>query len=146
MVDGVIQTESSNGMQTDYLFRVSLKALIRNERGEVLVVKEAGRDWWDLPGGGMDHGETFKQAIARELEEEVGLKGDFSYRPIAVNDPAFLERANVMQMRIIFHVEPENYEFETGVDADEVAFMSPDLFKDSGVHREKDIFDFSLLV
>ena len=44
----------------------------------MLVVKEAGRNWWDLPGGGMDHGETINEAIARELKEEVDLNGDFS--------------------------------------------------------------------
>ena len=40
--------------QQDYLFRVSLKAVIFNENNEVLIVKESGRDWWDIPGGGMD--------------------------------------------------------------------------------------------
>ena len=40
----------------DYLFRVSLKAVIFNENDEILIVKESGRDWWDIPGGGIDHG------------------------------------------------------------------------------------------
>lgn len=63
----------------DSLFRISLKAYIENDKGEVLVVKERGRDWWDLPGGGMEHGENVKEALARELKEEVGYEGEFSY-------------------------------------------------------------------
>ena len=58
----------------DYLFRLSLKALIRNDRGEVLLVKESGRTWWDMPGGGMDHSDNFHSGLARELEEEIAYR------------------------------------------------------------------------
>ena len=38
----------------DCLYRISLKALIYNDVGQILVVKEIDRTYWDLPGGGMD--------------------------------------------------------------------------------------------
>lgn len=44
-------------MHNDSLYRISLKCLIKNSAGDVLVVKEAGREFWDLPGGGMEHGD-----------------------------------------------------------------------------------------
>ena len=53
-------------------FRVSLKAVIENDAGEVLCVQEAGSEW-TLPGGGLDHGETVEQGLRRELFEEVAL-------------------------------------------------------------------------
>jgi hydrolase, NUDIX family len=37
---------------------ISLKALIYNDVGQILIVKEVGRTYWDLPGGGMDYDET----------------------------------------------------------------------------------------
>lgn len=58
-IHGVIKHPNSP-RPTDYLFRVSLKCVIRNDAGEVLAVKEVGRDFWDLPGGGMDHGESIQ--------------------------------------------------------------------------------------
>ena len=81
LVNGHIFYEDSP-QRHDYLFRVSLKAVIFNENNEVLIVKESDRDWWDIPGGGMDHGESIKEALARELKEEVSLKGDFTYKVI----------------------------------------------------------------
>lgn len=55
-------------------YRVSLKAVIRDEEGKILVVKENGSNW-TLPGGGWDHGESERDALARELYEEVNFEG-----------------------------------------------------------------------
>ncbi len=128
--------------RTDYLFRISMKSLICNERGEVLVVKEAGRSWWDLPGGGIDHEESLKNAIARELREEVNLRGDFTYQVIAVEEPALLEHAGVWQMRLIFEVEPLNMLFEPGLDSDEVCFIDPRELKDSSISAERRVYEY----
>ena len=46
-------------------------------RGRVLLARRtAGRDLagaWEFPGGKVDPGETPAQALARELEEELGI-------------------------------------------------------------------------
>lgn len=130
VVHGLID-QSSLGRKNDYLYRLSLKALIVNENDEVLVVKESGRTWWDLPGGGMDHDESVKNALARELHEEVGLNGDFTYQVIAVDEPVFLVHANVWQVRLVFKVSPTQTNFSSGDDADDTAFIDPSAFKAS---------------
>ena len=117
---GVIKGETT----TDYLYRISLKAVIYNDQGEILLVKESGRDWWDLPGGGLDYGETVHECLARELSEEVGLKGDFTYRVIALEEAKLLERLNVMQVNVIVEVTPHDPAFGGGVHGDELCYMS----------------------
>lgn len=92
------------------------------------MVKESGRDWWDLPGGGMDHGESVKMAIARELREEIGLTGDFTYRIIHVDEPSLLKRAPMYQIGLVFAVTPENMNFAPGEDGDELAFFNSPLY------------------
>jgi 8-oxo-dGTP pyrophosphatase MutT (NUDIX family) len=54
-------------------YRVSIKALILDEtRKKFLLVQEPdGR--WELPGGGLDHGENIHEALKREIKEEMGL-------------------------------------------------------------------------
>lgn len=41
--------------------------------------KQAGRDSWDIPAGGLKNGETPEQALKRELCEEIGLKIDHGF-------------------------------------------------------------------
>lgn len=55
------------------LFRVSVWAIIF-EGSRVLLAHRRDIDWWNLPGGGMEAGETVEQAIHREVLEETGLE------------------------------------------------------------------------
>lgn len=140
---GVVEHGDGSGQPTDYLFRISLKALIRDEQGRVLVVKETGRDWWDLPGGGMDHGETITSALARELHEEVNVIGGFTWRIITAEEPAYVESHDFWQLRLIIEVVPETFEFSAGEDGDEVAFMDPEAFKTSVKDVERCIYAYA---
>lgn len=135
--------QTSLGRNDDYLYRISIKGLIKNEAGEVLVVKETGRTWWDLPGGGMNHGENIKSAIAREMAEEVNLSGDFTYQVIDVDNPAYLPNADVLQVRLIYRVFPKIVKFTKGIDADNVSFINPDLFKNSDNLIERRIYEYA---
>jgi 8-oxo-dGTP diphosphatase len=141
---GVVLRDQSQ-RRTDFLYRVSIKCLVRNQKGEVLVVKEKGRSWWDLPGGGMDHGESIKTAIAREMKEEVNLEGDFTYRIIEVEEPALLTMHNLWQIRLIYEIKPTVLEFSAGEDGDEAAFMEPDQFEHSDSNVEQRVYRYNLL-
>jgi 8-oxo-dGTP diphosphatase len=57
----------------------SAAALVRNNKGEVLLVKrgvEPGLGKWALPSGFIEIEETPEEACLRELNEETGLEGE----------------------------------------------------------------------
>ena len=58
---------------TPAAFRVAVSALIFNE-GRVLLAHRRDIDWWNLPGGGVELGETAEEALCREVREETGLE------------------------------------------------------------------------
>ena len=132
----------STARPTDYLYRISLKCLILDDDDNVLVVKETGRDWWDLPGGGMDHHEGFRSAIAREMMEEVSLRGDFDFEIIDVDEPAFLTAHNFFQVRLIFHVRQHDAVYAAGDDGDEIAFLPITYFEQSTHEVERRIIRY----
>jgi len=87
--------------------RNSAKAIIiRNEC--LLTVKnyDSEGDWYSLPGGGQNLGETLKETLCRECIEEIGIE------------------VNVGRLRYIREYIGKNHEFsEHDGDAHQVEFM-----------------------
>jgi ADP-ribose pyrophosphatase YjhB (NUDIX family) len=52
-------------------FRVACSAVIERG-GEYLLARRRDIGLWNLPGGGLERGETVEQGLAREVMEEVG--------------------------------------------------------------------------
>lgn len=129
-----------SGKYPTTIYRVSLKAVIRNTKGEVLVVKEKS-DSWSLPGGGVDHGESDTEALQRELREEVDYEGNFSLSLLGVHT-YFVEEYQSWALWIVYNIHPETYDFAVGPDATEIAFINPHTFKDSKKRGERLVYKF----
>jgi ADP-ribose pyrophosphatase YjhB (NUDIX family) len=53
--------------------RVAAGALFADGQGRVLMVRPTYKDYWDIPGGYVEPGESPRAACQRELKEELGL-------------------------------------------------------------------------
>ncbi len=130
-----------SGKYPNTFYRVSLKALLFNDQGEILVVKEKN-NIWDMPGGGIDHGETPHQALARELYEEVLLQTPFTERLVEMSS-GYLPDKEAWLMRLVYIVDAPGITAQKGADASEVAFIHPAEFKDSPLAPEKRLYDLA---
>ncbi|MFN3554570.1 MAG: NUDIX domain-containing protein [Bacteroidales bacterium] len=64
--------------------------LRKNEDLHILLIQRKNdpfKGQWALPGGFLDMDETLEQCVAREVEEETGLKGVKFYQLEAFSDP-----------------------------------------------------------
>ena len=130
-----------SGKYPNTFYRVSLKAIIRNENGEVLVVKEKGSQW-TLPGGGIDHGESIHDALKRGLYEEVLIDSPFTEQ-LVDSESMYIETKEAWLLWLVFIVKVEGLKYSLGQDADEVAFINPDQFKDSTYRSEQLVYKFA---
>ena len=135
-----MSTATQHSQYPNTFYRVSLKAVIRNNNGEVLVNKEGTSDTWNLPGGGWDHGETEHAALARELQEEVGYTGDFKSTPFKTA-VFWLESKQAWLLWIAYDVRPAQLDFSVGVDSTEITFINPKSLKDAVSFEERWIFE-----
>ena len=108
---------------------VTVDAVIFTMRAEdlaVLLVKRAKAPYenhWALPGGFVDDHESLERAIARELEEETGIRDVAVEQLGAFGDPGRDPRGHTVSVAYFTFVVAESRPVRAGDDAAEVAWI-----------------------
>jgi ADP-ribose pyrophosphatase YjhB (NUDIX family) len=106
---------------------VSVMAWIENQFGDVLLLKQKrGNRMWTLPGGKVRQRESLKEALRREVEEEIGVKVQSIALACLFDRPekaviTFLYTARIKGHRKFFNPKPteiETIEFSSSLPRD----------------------------
>jgi uncharacterized protein (TIGR00730 family) len=94
--------------------------------GRLLVVRSRGRDAFYLPGGKYEAGETGRQALVREVREEVGveLREDALTEAFVVEDVAHGQGG--LRLRMTCYSGDGRGEPRPGREIEEIAWVTPD--------------------
>lgn len=125
-------------------YRISAKALILDDsRTKFLILQEKdGR--WELPGGGIEHGEDMTLALRREIKEEMGLdlldvKKDPSYVT------TFLNITGYWLANVLYEAVPESLKFTPSPECVAIRFVTSEeaekLHAYPGLKKFAEVFD-----
>jgi 8-oxo-dGTP pyrophosphatase MutT (NUDIX family) len=110
MIDGRRMIAFDHGT-TRFQFRAA--AIIRRE-GYVLIHRATTEDSWALPGGRVEMGEVSTEALARELEEELGVAAEIGPLAIVMEDLFRYGGKVIHEMGFYYPVEiPLSFPFST---------------------------------
>jgi len=64
-------------MADESKFHIGIKALIENDKNEILLLRTRNTKdrFWDLPGGRIQEGQNIEETLRREVTEELGIPG-----------------------------------------------------------------------
>ena len=88
-------------MKKDY--GLTMRGIIRNENNEILILKRHPKsrtdpNTWELPGGKVEAGEFFDDALIREIKEETNLDCEIGDLAIAIQHDYSFKRTVQMIM------------------------------------------------
>lgn len=131
-----------SGKYPNTIYRGAVKALIRDSKGHVLVVKEHDDTFWSLPGGGIDHGETTHEALVRELNEEALITAPFEEQLIAA-ESVWVESHQTWILWLVFEVKLSEATYGAGEDTVDITYIDPALLKDSDRRESRLVWELS---
>ncbi len=121
--------------------RVSVKGLYVVD-GKLLLVKESVKlsGCWELPGGGLDFGESPQAGIKREIAEEMNLTiAWISPNPTYAWTERFEDRRDMewfYSLVLCYKIKMENLEFIPTDECENIGFFGPSELQALNLHHQ----------
>jgi 8-oxo-dGTP pyrophosphatase MutT (NUDIX family) len=116
----------------------SVTVAVRDDAGRLLVIHRTDNDLWSIPGGGIDPGETVRQAAVRETKEETGYDIEITSLVGIYTDPRHVIAYSDGEVRAQFSIcltgTVVGGEARTSSESSEVVWQPVDRLDDLTIH------------
>ena len=112
-------------MNEQCYYRVSIKGIVIDEIGRVLLSREENGKW-EMLGGGLDHGEDSITCLKREIKEETGLEVTYvSPSPkYFITSPRFVTTMTTYIANVVYVIKLKDLNFTPSDECQELRFFS----------------------
>ncbi|HZD65338.1 MAG TPA: NUDIX domain-containing protein [Acidimicrobiales bacterium] len=104
-------------------------AVVRDDRGRILITRRADNNLWTIPGGRMEPGETIAETAEREVREETGISVEVDGLVGIYSNPRHvIEYADGevrQQFSVCFSARPRGGSLAESPETTAVAFVEP---------------------
>jgi len=116
----------------------AVTALVPDRHGRILLIRRTDNDYWSIPGGGIEPGESVSQATAREVKEETGIDCEVTGLSGIYSDPNHVAAYDDGEVRqefsICFIAQVLGGVVSTSEESSEVKFVIPDELIEYKIH------------
>jgi ADP-ribose pyrophosphatase YjhB (NUDIX family) len=117
----------------------STTAAVRDYVGNLLLIHKIDNDYWALPGGAMELGESVAEAAVREVKEETGITVEITGLVGIYSDPghvmAYSDGEVRQEFSVCFHAVPVSGDArEDGSETKEVRWVPPGAISSLSIH------------
>ena len=115
-------------MDEPSVYRISVKGIVINDDGLVLLCREDNGKW-EMMGGGIDHGETPEECMHRDIKEETSLEVTYM-SPAPLYFFTYERRLpGKFAANIVYEIKLKDLNFTPSEECQELKFFSVDEMK-----------------
>jgi ADP-ribose pyrophosphatase YjhB (NUDIX family) len=116
----------------------SASVIVRNSRGDLLLLRRPDSGRWTIPTGGLKKNETLTECAVRECREETGLEVEITGLVGVFSDPrhviAYADGEVRQPVNACFTARPIGGQPTTTGEASEIAWVPPERLDDYDIH------------
>ena len=112
-------------MNEQCYYRISIKGIVIDDEGRILLSREDNGKW-EMLGGGLEHGEDPVAGLIREIKEEAGLEVTFvsPYPKYFITSPRAGNTMTTNMANVVYEINLKDLDFTPSDECQELRFFS----------------------